>query len=298
MLQSLKIVNKYYWKSLFGPGVMFVFSVLFTLVTVEMWDLASLIQPFLVLPNIFSGVSMIVGMFCIPMTINSLRTSMIMKRLDSSKITVLQFAFTFIIYYFVMTLIAYMWFIAFGFAIFANKVDDYINVLKMIDVACLFYAVLISFLLSLSLGFLVLMLTKRNYVIGLVAALVFLIGFFLSPFFAPIQMVHELLPYHNHLTQLVQMRPTSLYYAVYIDPFWYTTSMSYEAFFSSANGVYNFLGSNIFNPSQDLRSYFMGSNSLHVELTQTDKWLNLMVPPAIITILLGIESKYLKWNVR
>ena len=241
---------------------------------------------------------MIVGMFCIPMTINSLRTSLIMKRLDSSKITVLQFALTVILYYFVMTLIAYMWFIAFGFAIFSNRVDDYINVLKMIDVACLFYCVLILFLLSLSFGFLVLMLTKRNYVIALVAILTFLIGCFLSPFFAPLPMIHDLTPNWRPFGVDIEWSPTPLYYVVYIDPFWYTTSMSYEAFFSQKTPTYNVLGSNIFNPSVDLQIFFMVESNPHINLTKTDKWLNLMVPPAIIAILLGIESKYLKWNVR
>ena len=299
MVHSFKIVNKYYWKSLFGPGLMFVFSILYMFINTSIWDIASQMQPFVVLPNIFCGMILLITMLCIPVTINSLRTSMIMKRIGASKITSLQFITVVILYYYVVTLIGYLWYIACGFLVFCNRVDDYINILKMINVPCLLYSTTISFLLGVTFGLFVLIFTKRNYVISLVAVLLFLAGSLLAPYESPIGSVHDITPIFDASTQeLTKWSKSTLYYFVYFDPFRYTTRMSYEAFFSQANTLYNFLGSNIFNPTEELQITSIAMAGPHVNLTEVDKWLNIFLPPFFITMFAISDAKMLEWSVR
>ena len=276
---------------------MFVFSVLFMFVVTSCWDLAEMIKPFMVFPNLICASIMIVGMFCVPVTINNFRTSIIMKRITSSKITSTQFTVTLVLYYYVMTLISYLWIIGLGFLIFADRVPDYINVLEMVSVPELLYATTMSYMLSVLIGLFLLCVTKRNYVITVITVITFLVGFFLSPFGAPVGMVHDLGESIRRPEHVIVWTKSPLYYPVYINPFWYTTSMSYEAFFSKPNGTYNLLGSSIFNPTEILWTIVSSANP-HIDLNETDKWLNLFVPIGLCIILAAYEAKYLKWNVR
>ena len=299
MWASFKIVNRYYWKSLFGPGVMLVFSVLFLFVVSSCWDLVGIFNSFMVMPNLICAIIMFIGMLCVPITINSLRTSMIMKRINSSKITMFQFIAALLVYYYIGTLITYLYILGIGFLIYCNKVNDYISALKMINVLELWYATTIMYIFCVAFGLFILCFTKRAYVCVVTTIVFFVLGFFLSPFGAPLAMVHDIRPHLSGDTGLVDYNPCPLFYITYFNPFWYTTSMSYEAFFSKASQTYNVFGSSIFNPSQRLWTYIQVlSGNPHIKLTITDKWLNLFVPVGLTAIMAVFESKAFKWVVR
>ena len=211
MWQSLKIVNRYYWKSLFGPGIMFILSVLMLFVVTSCLDLGALVKPFMAIPGIFCSMILLYGMLFIPVTINDLRGSIVMKRISSSRITTFQFLLTLLIYYFVFTIISYLWYIAWGFLIFVNKINEYINALQMINIGSLLYATLISNLLRVFFGFFVLIFTKRNYVVCIVAFIFLIYGLAFATYIAPIALVHNLTIIPGSTTDY---RATDLYYFV------------------------------------------------------------------------------------
>ena len=319
MFTSIKIVNRYYWKSLFGPGVMFIFSVLFAFIMGSSWALMDIIKFPSVMPGLCCLTICIVGMFCIPLTLNNFRTSMIMKRLGNSKITSYTFIFAVALYYYLMSIVSFLWTLAWGFVIFCNNIDRYLDVFRYMSVPQLLYAFTITFLLSTAIGMFVLVFTKRNFVIALVAAIVVLLGFVLAGFGAPIPMIHtrgyvytpprpqnqsiltNVPIFTNAQYRIDSESPLTSY--VYIHPMWYTTSMCYEAFFAAGSGdslnTYSYTATSIFNPTQTVVSKVI---TIHQDVFEilgcNDKWANLFVPLGLILIFGGVAIGKFKWNVR
>ena len=222
---------------------MFIVSVLFLFIMGSSWAIMGIIKFPAVVPGLCCLTIAIVGMFCIPLTLNNFRTSMIMKRLGNSKITSYTFIFAVILFYFLMSIVAFMWTLACGFVVFCNDINRYLDVFRYMSVPQLLYAFTITFLLSTSIGMFILVFTKRNFVIALIAVVIIIIGFVLAAFIAPIPIVH-CVSYDSDLPvttssvgqsyRVTGKAPLTPF--VYIHPMWYTTSMCYEAFFANGGG--------------------------------------------------------------
>ena len=298
---------------------MFVVSVLFLFIMGSSWAIMGIIKFPAVVPGICGLTIAIVGMFCIPLTLNNFRTSMIMKRLGNSKITSYTFIFSVMFYYFLMSIVAFMWTLAWGFVVFCNDINRYLDVFRYMSVPQLLYAFAISFLLATSMGMFVLVFTKRNFVIALIAVVVIIIGFVLAAFIAPIPIVHcqnyrydPPRPVVNSLTGTLPILTAGTYYVdsqapltpfVYVHPMWYTTSMCYEAFFANGGGgdlnTYSYTTTSIFVPTQMVLTKIVGiANFVQITLDVGDKWANLFVPLGLIIIFGGVAIGKFKWNVR
>ena len=276
---------------------MFIFSILFLFVAGSCWALMDIIRFPIVVPGIISCIVCIIGMFCIPLTLNNFRTSMIMKRLGNSRITSYTFIFTVTFFYLLMSILSLLWMLGWGFIVFCNNIDRYLDVFRYMNVPELLYTFVISFLVSASFGMFFLVFTKRNFVIALVAAIITIFGFVLSGFAAPISLVHNFSFSTVSSFHIVQMAPISPF--VYVHPMWYTTSMSYEAFFAYGNDYYSFTTTSIFNPTQMVLSKTIYINpNPQIILMEGDKWANLFVPLALIVIFGGTAIGRFKWNVR
>ena len=88
------------------------------------------------------------------------------------------------------------------------------------------------------------------------------------------------------------------YNVVYIDPFWYTSSMSFEAWFSKPNDYFNTFGSSIFNISAKLCGKTITSSPVAQILSSADKALNIYLPISLIILTSVVNSFTFKWNIR
>lgn len=290
MKACLKIINNYFWKSLFGPGILFVFSALYMFIIVSCWSLLGEIKPISIVPTVVSFIVVLNGLFCIPTTINSLRTSIVLKRLGSSKITPLQFITITLCYYFIISLLSIAWVILWTWLIFINSLEDYYTLIHGANFWSILYVILITFILSSGIGLFVLSFTNRNFVILTIAVVIVIFSLIFAGFGAPIQFLHTYWASDN--------TSSPLYNVVYIDPFWYTSSMSFEAWFSKPNDYFNTFGSSIFNISAKLCGKTITSSPVAQILSSADKALNIYLPISLIILTSVVNSFTFKWNIR
>ena len=290
MKATLKIINRYYWKSIFGPGILFLFSILYIYVISNAWSLFGMLKSVSVIPTAMAMITSLVGLFCIPITINTLRQSVLMRRIGVSNISPFMFMFTIIVYYGIMIALSYIWIFVWCFAFYAFKMNEYTTLLTSIDWGGLIFAILINYLLSISIGMFILIFTKRNYVITIIATIITIMNFLLSGYAAPLPLIHSALPDYK----------TGTFYVVYIDPFWYTSAMNYEAAFSHTNNFFNFYGTSIFNPMQKMMGKTITTTTEYKEviLFEFDKCLNLFLPISMIAVFGSISGFNFKWNIR
>ncbi|WEK83205.1 MAG: hypothetical protein L3I91_00690 [Mycoplasma sp.] len=290
MWTTLKIINKYFWKSMFGPGVIFIFGPLYLFTITSTWSLLGIIKSPAVIPTTLAMVITFIGLFCIPLTVNNLRTSMVMKRLGTSRITQLTFLFSLFVYYFIASIICYLWMLISGFVIYSNRISDYTFIFSAIHWGDLLYSLTMNYLLAATIGIFILSFSKRNYVIGVTASVIVIFSFAFAGFATPINLIHV------YFWKGVQ---TTLFDIVYIDPFWYTSSLSYESFFHITDDYYNLYASSIFDITVPLIGKTIAtSDSLAHILTSVDKLANLVVPILLIMGFSIIDFKTFKWNVR
>ncbi len=153
------------------------------------------------------------------------------------------------------------------------------------------YTFSINFLFSLVVGMLVLIFSKRNYIITVVAIVLVIVNTLLAGYIIPINELH-------YEAGNGEWR-SALFYVVYIDPFWYSSALSIESFFHNGPDIFNLLHSSIFNPSVRLLAE---NTTLAIFPSyiyeETDKWLNLIMPIFWI-ISIGISDIFFfKWNIR
>lgn len=294
MYTTLKIINKYFWKSLFGPGLIFLFGPLYLFIITSTWSLFGMIKSTAIIPSSMAMVITFLGMFCIPLTINTLRTSMVMKRLGSSKISPLTFLVCLIIYYWFFAIVCYVWMLGWGFLFYIDRIDEYLVIFNYMHPGDVLYSLCINYFLATTIGLIILVFTKRNYVIAVINCVVIIFSFALAGFAVPIPLIHI-----SYKTDSGGWNCSPLTYIVYADPFWYSSSLSYESFFHVADDYFNLLGSSIFNPEVQLYGKtFAAQPTDGIVLGHADKYLNLILPIVIISSLMVVDIMTFKWNVR
>lgn len=158
------------------------------------------------------------------------------------------------------------------------------------DFWCVLYSFTINFFFALAIGMFLLVCTKRNYVITVVAVVTILVNLVLAGYVVGVNT--------NHYTPFDYSYHSPLYYLVYIDPFWYCSTLSFESFFHLGPNGFNILQGSIFEPNIPLVSAPTTLGGYNYVLTTTDKWLNLLLP-LVFTFGFGIPAIYcFKWNVR
>jgi hypothetical protein len=84
----------------------------------------------------------------------------------------------------------------------------------------LWYAITLTYVMSLSIGFIWMVVCRRNFQIQLISIAVIVVSFVLGGLGVPIGVVHN-------VTTGVGM--PLLTKVVYVDPFWYTSCLNYQA---------------------------------------------------------------------
>ena len=294
MLSSFRIINKYFWKSLFGPGVLFVFSVLALFIFTSIWDLLGIVDYAQLLPNVYSSVTVIVCIFVIPTSLNNLINSLTLKRIGCSKIRKADFLIATYIFYFSMCVLSILWMIVFGFLIFISDNQKYISVLKCINIPEYIFAFTFNFVFASSIGMFILTFTKRNYVIAVVALILLISGAIMACFYVPIPLLHQYSPYLDYRNSLGLQ-----YFLVYPHPFWYTTALQTNAFFGNGNNSINVYGSSIFALQEDMFSFSSSVERVALpSLLPVDKCLNLFLPLSLTIVLIIYDSLKFQWSRR
>ena len=294
MLSSFKIINKYFWKSLFGPGILFVFSILVLFIFTTIWDLMGIFDYVALLPSVYSSVIVTVCIFTIPVTINNLINSLILKRIGCSKISKSNFLIATFIFYLSMCILSVLWMIVFGFAIFSADLNKYISVLKCINIPEYIFAFFLNFIFAASIGMFILTFTKRNYVIGIVAFIILVLGTVMACLYVPLTIFHKYSPYINSNNKIGFQ-----FYIVYFHPFWYTTALQTEAFYGNGNNIVNVYGSSIFALQEYMFTFTSNIESVCIpSLLPYDKCLDLFLPTGLSIGFIIYDCLKFTWSRR
>lgn len=226
--------------------------------------------------------------------LNDLRTTIVTKRFGSSKISTYTFIFSVFFYYLLVVIVESLWMLGISFLLFSDNIQAYLVCFQYMGVGSLIFSIVITYLLSFSFGIVILTITKRNFVISVIALLVFIISLVLAGFAAPPALIHCLL--QESITEY--NTGTNLYYFVYFDPFWYTSALIYNSFYTYASAAYNFIGCSIFNLTTPILCQLNATGTVEWFLTTTEKWLNLLIPFSCIEIFGIIGVIKFKWSVR
>lgn len=290
MFGVYKTINRYFWKSITGPFILFVFSIVWLLIISYMWNIIGEFVPTQVLPTAYSAIICFTTIVAIPMGINDLRGSIILKKLGASQIKPWMFLFAIISFYFVFCLIAYIWEVLWSYVILLGFKSDVDQMFYSANYFYVFYSFAITYLMGVIIGIFISTCLKKNFQVIIVGTIFLIVSIVLSGYGSPITLIHQ--PKINETSIPI------LSNVVYIDPFWYTSAFSYEAWLSKESYM-NILGSSPFNPYVPLMGkLFTDATYIIRLLTVQDKWANIFVPLSIIFGMGTIDVLTFKWSRR
>ncbi|CAM9155837.1 ABC transporter permease [Mycoplasma marinum] len=116
MRATLKLLNSYFWKTIYGPILVFIFPSILLVI------LGGIMRTEYVLPGIISLVTMFIAVQVMPLGIMELKNSTLFKYIGSTPVNPRRFATAVIIYYVAMIVGAIIAILIVGMAAFYNKV--------------------------------------------------------------------------------------------------------------------------------------------------------------------------------
>lgn len=291
MFSIIKLINTYFWKSLIGPIIVFIFSVLWVGITLFMWNIFGVISPTQVLPSSFFTYLFILCLVIIPITINDLNKSIIFKKLGASTFTPPYFMVVFLLYFYFIGLAGFFYQMPWTYIFMYNNIQELSNFFKGANWPEIFYIYTISFLMTSSIGIFVSTVLKQNYKIIIFAVIFITLSIPLACLAVPITLVHNSVTgQHTHIPALSKL--------VYIDPLWYLTSGASEIW-TKFNHSMNVYQSDYFNIDMSFYSRSIAVNVYPIEiLNKGDKITNIFMPIFICLALSIANLKYFKWNTR
>lgn len=283
MLYLFSFINKTYWKSILLPVMSFVFPMLFIAIVGGVYNIFGQITPTVILPAAWSIGIMVTTLLCLPQMVFEMKNSIILKRLGVSKYKPWMFYIVLIIFFILINFISYICLIATSYLVLINHVD-YLNfMLTHSNIGEVIFALFMTFVMSLSIGLFLSSVCKSIVQIQIIGSIILLSSLILSGMVATIILTYGNLPYRV---------------LTFLSPYTYTNSMLTEAWFWG-DSQHNLLHSSIFEPGKVWMSGVLNSNSeANTMFTTWQKWMNLLIPPAISIVLLGYSFKTLTFNPR
>jgi len=305
----LKIVNSYFWKSISGPFLSFIFPIILVCV------LGFSLGYNMAFPGAFFMGIIAVGLNVMPGTICEFRKSSLLKRISITPIRPIRILITICLYYLVimiisiiiticLTLLVFIKFIKNGQTIEIPSIGSITmpslsQVLANVDYASFIYVTILIFILSLLTGLMFCSFFTSTSTIHSVSIMVMILTILLSGLALP---------------NSVMKSNISLWYVGYVfTPFKSAMCSAYEswngAFKDHLSGNFylfqmnNCNGSHVFNMSSSYVIYSaivlpgVGSGRITI-LSVTEKWVTIFLPYVWVIIFSIIIGKKFKWGNR
>ncbi len=278
MFSLIKIYNKNYWKSIFGPILTFVIPVIIVFLFLTAYNLhinstTSIAIGELIIPAIIFLTMYLLSLLILPQSIFELKNSIFSKMLVASSIKPWKIPIAGILFYSVLNIITV--FISLASVLLCclsstEMLDITFFTFRQINWLDLIYVIFINLITAMSFGAMMGMVCKSVSVISLVGTLIVFLSIVLAGFLTPICLVPSQHP--------------SLWYISYIDFVRYPVTSAFEAIYSKAS-TFNVYGSSIFDFSTPYYAQLNGLTSYpFLVLTPVDKILNMTVPYGVFAI--------------
>jgi len=308
MKHLFKLINLSFWKSWFGPFFAFVFPIIF------IGLLGSIIGYYAVFGGTLAIAAMAVGLTTLPQSVFEFKRSVLLKRIGTTNIRPWMFLAAIAGFYAIIMLIATIFSLVVGLAIFSNYwdegkvvVDAVVGngtlehpekaaqmappmgvIMNNVSWGSFIYGILLNIIISISLGLFLSAVCKSTIAIQAIGVSILIISQFLSAQVLSIAMVKEI---------------DALYYVSYLTPFKYTTGMIIESFTGSPNlwkGLDFDTTANIFDihtPFATLKNDSITHEEI-VIFNKGDKVVNLIMPFFIVAGVTALTVKTFKWTTR
>lgn len=303
-----KLINKYFWRGMIGP----IFS--FLVPPVVVFFIGIVLGPQWVMPSGMLIPIITISMLFLPQSIFEFKNSTLLKRIGVTPINPMKFLIVILAYNILIIFSSVIFVFLCSFGIFSIPSLDgssnlyniiingkiikigWIDMIKHADWWSFIYALFMTILVCISIGFLISSIAKSSLFIQGLGMTIILITFFVAPLALPLPMVVSF---------------DAMKYIGYLLPLKYATSACTEAFAGSSNygssiNIINIYNSNIWDITKDYTIFnpFTASGSLSGNWKQmnifnsTDKVLNLVMPYlfTIIFFFFGIEK--FSWSNR
>ena len=267
-----RLLNKYYWKSFFGPFFTFLFPVFWILLIGTIFSLGDQITPALIIPG--ATMVSIISTSCIslPQTILEFRQTQTLKRIGATKIVPSTFLITVITYYFCLVFISFWLTCGLAILVLWNDLDHVLELFNSANYLELMYSIFITMIMGASLGFLIATFCRTTASVQGIGLFILLISFIFAGVGIPFVLFHDDGAFNI----------SWLWYCSYMDPFHFTSGLALESWWSD-QGNFNYYGSSIFNVAYPYQSRVLANFGDHVQIFNTpEKIANIVVPLAII----------------
>ncbi len=209
MFSILNLLNKYYWKSIFGPCFSFILPPIFVLI------LGTILDPKEMMPGIITMCSIITGLTCLPQAVYEFKKSVLLKRIGVTTIKPHQFLAIVCFFYFIMMMFSVGTTLGIAMLIYIHSWND---IFRSVDYGAFLLTQIFSVILSISLGITISSIFNNLMAIQAVGILLAIVSLFLSG---------------TAISPLVIQQKNLMVYLSYILPFKFTTELSIEAWNSN-----------------------------------------------------------------
>lgn len=281
MVALLKIYNKNYWVSIFGPILTFISPVIFCFLLTSVYTFSSngsyTTLAFTVVPSLMYFMPYILMLITLPQAIFEVKNSILTKQLKSSSIKFWQIILVGVLFYVVCTIFSYF-FSIFGFML-AGSINDFLYqevlwAIKQIDFLTMSYVLFVNILVGCSFGAMIASISKKENLILIVGFFLLFVSLGFAGLVAPLILGRSFHP--------------TFWYISYFDPLKYPISLNFEAFFSLPSD-YNVYGSTIFDVGTPYKCMFASIISYPtIVFEPVDKILDLTIPYVEIVAFISI----------
>ena len=280
MFHLLRIYNKNFWKSIFGPLITFLLPITFIWLIVSIYTFTYNYNPISLssatIPTVIFTCSYIILLILLPQAIFEIKDSILIKQLKTSSIKLWHVLLVGLIYYSCMAVIAF--FLSIISSIITPEKFVIEQTLKMYSQTnwwMLLFVLFLNICMAGSFGTMIASVLKRSSTINMIGVSVIFLSLLLGGLMVPIMIASEQLPV--------------VWYASYFDFIRYGTTQAYEALYSVPS-KFNVFGSNMFDVSTPYEAF--ATDLVPIKFTilrEHDKILNLSIP-YLSTILFTLVS--------
>lgn len=288
MIALLKIYNKNYWVSIFGPVLTFIAPVIFCFLLTLVYTFRNygtyVTLSFTVIPSLMFFMPYILMLITLPQAIFEVKNSILTKQLKSSSIKFWQIIFVGIVFYIIWIIFSYF-FSIFG-VMLAGSISDFLYseviwAIHQINFLTMIYVLFVNILVGCSFGAMIASISRTENLILVIGFFLLFVSLGFAGFVAPLILGKSFHP--------------TFWYISYFDPLRYPISLNFEAFFSLPSD-YNVYGSTIFDVSTPYKCMFASILSYPtIVFEPVDKILDLVIPYAefvgFITIAFTFSTK-------
>lgn len=314
MKALIKIINLYFWKSIIGPFFAFGFPIIFI----------AILGMLLGFNTMFGGLLMIssmsVSLTSMPQAIFEFKRSSLLKRIGVTPIKPWMFILVAAIYYLVVMLLGTFFSIVMGIAIFSSNMDvgkeilsttppfipGYNNanngplvsftlnqLLNSINWGGFIWSLLLNIMIGLSIGMLLVSLSKSTIMIQGIGIPILILSQFLSAQVLPPYMVREI---------------DAIWYLGYISPFKSTTILMFQSWNPSVIGIEWIESAKHYQQVIDGTINIFDMNAIYKLMTpdgkimelvsKPERYINMFLPFLWIGLFSGLSIKFFKWSTR